>query len=80
MGQKYSTATVSYPLPPDTTATEMDAGQLQRALEYVSRDLRRKHLNVHLIVGGPALSCLLFKSAPTWYAAPPPIPPTTALH
>lgn len=79
MGQKYSiVTTTSYPLPPDTTATEMDAGQLQRALEYVSRDLRRKHLNVHLIVGGPALSCLLFKSAPTWYAPPP--SPETAHH
>jgi hypothetical protein len=63
MGQKHSTS-ISYPLPFDT---EMDAAQIFHALEYVSRDLRRKRLHVHLIVGGSSLPCLVHKTKPTWY-------------
>ncbi|KAF8244046.1 hypothetical protein K440DRAFT_559898 [Wilcoxina mikolae CBS 423.85] len=43
----------------------MDAAQIFRALEYVSRDLRRKRLHVHLIVGGSSLPCLVHKTKPT---------------
>ncbi|KAA8912023.1 hypothetical protein FN846DRAFT_897565 [Sphaerosporella brunnea] len=43
----------------------MDAEEITQALEYVSRDLRRKNLHVHLIVGGCSLPCLLYKTKPT---------------
>ena len=64
MGQKQSS--VSRAASPVLYDTAMDAQELVRALEYVSRDLQRKNLHVHLVVGGGSLPCLLYKTKPTW--------------
>jgi len=43
----------------------MTAPQLIRALEFVSRELRRKRLHILLVVSGDVLPCLLFGERPT---------------
>jgi len=63
MGQKPSSPTAS---PVLSFEVEMDATDIRQALEYVSRDLRRKGLHLHLIVGGSSLPCLLYKTKATW--------------
>lgn len=68
MGQKISAFSTGEPSSPSTFLgfdIEMTHAELNRALESVSRDLRRKKIHIHLIVGGEALPCLLFKTQPT---------------
>jgi hypothetical protein len=63
MGQKQSSPTST---PVLSFEVEMELEDITKALEYVSRDLRRKRLHLHLIVGGSSLPCLLYKTKPTW--------------
>ncbi|KAI5793037.1 hypothetical protein EDC01DRAFT_615636 [Geopyxis carbonaria] len=43
----------------------MDTQQITRALDYVSRELRRRKQHIHLVLSGEALSCLQLKTRNT---------------